>query len=37
MQKGRSIHASSIFRGAFAIEVEQIPDAAFLEPTDAVV
>ncbi len=28
---------AAIFRGAFAIQVEQIPDAAILEPTDAVV
>jgi threonine dehydrogenase-like Zn-dependent dehydrogenase len=28
---------AAIFRGAFAIQVEQIPDAALLEPTDAVV
>lgn len=28
---------AAIFRGAFAILVEQIPDAALLEPTDAVV
>jgi threonine dehydrogenase-like Zn-dependent dehydrogenase len=26
-----------VFRGAFAIQVEQIPDATILEPTDAVV
>ena len=28
---------AAIFRGAFDIQVEQIPDAAILEPTDAVV
>ncbi len=28
---------AAVFRGAFAIQVEQIPDAAILEPTDAVV
>jgi hypothetical protein len=28
---------AAIFRGAFAIQVEQIPDAALLEPNDAVV
>ncbi len=28
---------AAVFRGAFAIQVEQIPDAATLEPTDAVV
>jgi threonine dehydrogenase-like Zn-dependent dehydrogenase len=28
---------AATFRGAFAIQVEQIPDAAILEPTDAVV
>ena len=28
---------AAIFRGAFDIQVEQIPDATILEPTDAVV
>lgn len=28
---------AAIFRGAFDIQVEQIPDAAIVEPTDAVV
>ncbi len=28
---------AAVFRGAFAIQVEQIPDATILAPTDAVV
>jgi D-arabinose 1-dehydrogenase-like Zn-dependent alcohol dehydrogenase len=28
---------AAVFRGAFDIRVEQIPDASLLEPTDAVV
>ncbi len=27
---------AAVFRGAFAIQVEQIPDASILEPTDAI-
>ncbi len=28
---------AAVFRGAFAIQVEQIPDASILEPTDAII
>ncbi len=28
---------AAVFRGAFAIQVEQVPDATILAPTDAVV
>jgi threonine dehydrogenase-like Zn-dependent dehydrogenase len=36
-KKKEKILRAAVFRGAFAIQVEQIPDATILEPTDAVV
>jgi D-arabinose 1-dehydrogenase-like Zn-dependent alcohol dehydrogenase len=36
-KKEKPTMRAAIFRGAFDIQVEQIPDAALLEPTDAVV
>jgi hypothetical protein len=35
--EGEGSIQAAIFRGDFAIQVEQIPDAAILEPTEAVV